>query len=79
MNFTKIMVFERISRAKCVQLIQVNQHWCSIAEFCEEDEFYCPGDSFCLPRHYICDSHRDCLDGFDEQNCTSSEGHWFDT
>ena len=44
--------------------------------FCGEDEFQCPGDDFgfprCLPFMYLCDSIVDCVDGFDEQNCSTS-------
>jgi hypothetical protein len=45
--------------------------------FCGEDEFQCPGDDFgfprCLPFMYLCDSYEDCIDGFDEQNCSTIE------
>ncbi|CAI8047415.1 Deleted in malignant brain tumors 1 protein [Geodia barretti] len=45
--------------------------------FCGEDEFQCPGDDFgfprCLPFMYLCDSIVDCVDGFDEQNCSTIE------
>ena len=42
---------------------------------CTEDEFRCPDDEFlsCFPNTYLCDSFTDCDDGFDEQNCSTSE------
>ncbi|XP_071082688.1 G-protein coupled receptor GRL101-like [Haliotis cracherodii] len=37
---------------------------------CPVNYMKCP-DSFCLPLRRVCDGHRDCLDGRDEQQCDS--------
>ena len=44
-------------------------------ETCDEDDFLCPNDEYlhCIPYSYLCDSEDDCLDGYDELNCSTSE------
>lgn len=40
---------------------------------CSPQEFRC-GDGRCVALKFVCDSNRDCLDGSDEEHCTSSCG-----
>ena len=47
-------------------------HFHSVVE-CEEDELHCPDKIFCYPLSYICNSINNCVDGSDEQNCSSGE------
>ena len=42
-------------------------------EPCEDGEFRCPGESYCQPNVFLCDSYNDCQDGFDEKNCSKGE------
>ena len=56
-------------------LIDVQTAYTITDLLCEEDEFQCPNDLFgrCMPLRYLCDNIDDCDDGFDEQNCSTSE------
>ena len=42
---------------------------------CRDDEFKCPEDYYdiCYSNTYLCDTYRDCEDGYDEKNCSFGE------
>ncbi|BFZ14898.1 hypothetical protein BsWGS_17937 [Bradybaena similaris] len=41
-------------------------------DVCSSDEFSCPEK--CVPESYVCDTISDCLNSFDERNCTDCLG-----
>ena len=36
---------------------------------CVADRWYCEPEAICKPREFLCDGHKDCANGIDEQGC----------